>query len=617
MRAGTQLSRTLALHNIEKIGDGRKTVAAAGTAEALASNWPCENVYIQAELDNTGIIVVGGPTVVAAAANRRGIALAAGESCLLEVDNLAEVYIDATVNGDGVTFIAGGLEAIGDIGVAGQKGFGVGICKNAPAGFSRLAGTLDIDSDDYGNYQYQDGSIMVWIPKFYYRMSHASNPTYGDYGVNSVDIKGVETYANAAAASADGYALHRAFIDGGSEQDGFFVDKYMCSQNTYDGDEIASSIKNGNPISTNAAHNPIADLTACSGNAHYETINAAGARGSRFHVASRLQHAALALIAMAHGQASSDATYCAWYDATNNFPKGCNNDALGDTDDGTVSYTSDGYSNCGKTGSGTPFAKTTHNGQASGVADINGLMWEVSLGVTAIVTTQAIEGMTRADPCVVTWTGHGLTTGDYVMIGDTDITQADWTALNDKIFAITKIDNDSFSLDGVDSSGFAADYNAGTDPGQIHKATFYTAKQATAMKDFTSGDSEATDHWGAAGVAAMMDAFAPAFETGYPNNGYPQRYGSGENQVLSEEASGADWLLTGLGLPKDKDAIDTTGTNLFGKDYFYQYLRDALCLRSCGAWSPGSGAGVWDVAWDHYRTHSHYNVGFRAACYLD
>lgn len=517
--------------------------------------------------------------------------------------------------GAGITNYIIDLKSIYDnIGTPGQKGFGVGICRRELAGFSGLAGTFDINNDNYGNYQYQDGSIMVWIPKFYYRIAHASNPTYGTYGVNSIDIKGTDIYATTAAANADDYALHRAFIDGGSERDGFFIDKYMCSQNTYGGDEIASSIKNGLPISTHADHNPIASLAACSANAYYETINAANARGSSFHVASRFQHAALAMLSMAHGQASSDTTHCAWYDATNNFPKGCNNNALGDTDDGTVSYTSDGYSNCGKTGSGTPFAKTTHNGQACGIADLNGLMWEVSLGVTAIRTTVGIEGMTRANPCVVTWTGQAPATGDYVMIGDSDITQADWTALNDKIFAVTNIDANTFSLDGVDSSGFAADYDAGTDPGQIHKANFHAAKQATAMKDFTSGNSGATDHWGATGVDAMMDSFTPAFKTGYASNGYIQRFGSGANQVLSEATSGAGWLLSGLGFPKDKDGIDTIGTNLFGKDYFYQYLRNELCLLSCGLWGSGSYAGVWRVAWRYARADSSHGVGFRCAC---
>ena len=91
-------------HDISTIGDGRKVVAAAGTAEALAASTACEKVDIQAELDNTGVIVVGGSTVVATAATRRGIALRAGDSYCLEVDNLADVYIDAEVNGEGVTY---------------------------------------------------------------------------------------------------------------------------------------------------------------------------------------------------------------------------------------------------------------------------------------------------------------------------------------------------------------------------------------------------------------------------------------------------------------------------------------------------------------------------------
>ena len=97
------LSR-VALHAIEGVGDGRKVVTAAGTAEALAASTACEKVDIQAELDNAGVIVVGGSTVVASAATRRGIALRAGDTYCMEVDNLADVYIDSEVNGEGVTF---------------------------------------------------------------------------------------------------------------------------------------------------------------------------------------------------------------------------------------------------------------------------------------------------------------------------------------------------------------------------------------------------------------------------------------------------------------------------------------------------------------------------------
>ena len=42
------------------------------------------------------------------------------------------------------------------------------------------------------------------------------------------------------------------------------------------------------------------------------------------------------------------------------------------------------YDKAGKTGSGMPFAKTTHNGQACGIADLNGLLWEIVIGVTIL-----------------------------------------------------------------------------------------------------------------------------------------------------------------------------------------------------------------------------------------
>lgn len=89
---------------ITGIADDRKTVTTAGTRVALGSSTACKQVIITAETDNTGIIVVGGSTCVAALATRRGVPLSAGDSVALEIDNLADVYIDSTVNGDGVTF---------------------------------------------------------------------------------------------------------------------------------------------------------------------------------------------------------------------------------------------------------------------------------------------------------------------------------------------------------------------------------------------------------------------------------------------------------------------------------------------------------------------------------
>jgi hypothetical protein len=423
-------------------------------------------------------------------------------------------------------------------------------------------------------------------------------------------------------AMANGYAWFRADIDGGKIQAGQFVDKYMSSKNAKGVGYIASSIKNGLPISTAAAHNPIADLTACVSNYYWQIVNAAHARdgvdgainsNSVFFGISQFIQAKLAILSRAHGDASSNIANCAWYHATYNYPKGCNNNALRDVDDITVLYESDGFSNCGKAGSGALFAKTTHNGQDSGVADVNGLMWEINLGATCIATMAAIEAITSAATPVFTWTGHGLSVGKYIMI--LAITQADWVNFKDKIWKVATVpDGNTFTLETApDASGYAA-YDAGTDPGTFTKGTWYAAKPETAMKDFTPGNSGVTDHWGATGIAAMMEEFIPAFEIVYSENSFGQRFGSSGNQVLSEALFEAAWLLSGLGFPKDKDGIDMVGTNQFGKDYYYQYIRNELCLLSCGRWDDGAGAGVWAVHWSYGRTGSSGNAGGRAAC---
>lgn len=502
------------------------------------------------------------------------------------------------------------------IGVPGQAGFGVGVCPpdRMPYGFTPMPGYNLPGSDNYGNYEYADGSIMCFIPAYYYKIGTGSN----GLAVNITDVKPIFSYPSRSAAESAGYTLARAFIDGGCILSGFFVDKYVASKSAMGTGFVASSIKNGLPLSTSSSHNPIADLTACSTNNHYQVINACHARdgengeintASIFHARSVFQIVALARLHQAHAQASTGTSACAWYDATGakNYVKGCNNNALADTDDTSVTYVSDGYSNCGKTGSGTPIAKTTHNGQVCGVCDLNGLMREVSLGVTCVATTKAIEGMAQASPCVLTVTGHGLTTGAYVRTGS--ITQADWAAASDKLWQVTVVDLDTLSI-AFDASAIAVAYDPATDAGTVTYGTFYVAKESTSMADFTPGNTDSADHWGAAGVAAMMDPFAPVFVSG---GAFAQRVGSGTNQVFSESISGAGYVRTSIGMPMAGGA-DGTGTNLFGRDYFYQYVVNECCLVSCGGWNYGSDAGVWYSNWVNSRSSSGDSVGFRAAC---
>lgn len=83
---------------------GDKTVAAAGTAEAIASSQRVRSVTIVAKDNNTGRVYVGGADV-SSSVNR---GLQAGDvfthaSASGWLD-LADVYIDADVNGEGVDY---------------------------------------------------------------------------------------------------------------------------------------------------------------------------------------------------------------------------------------------------------------------------------------------------------------------------------------------------------------------------------------------------------------------------------------------------------------------------------------------------------------------------------
>ncbi len=93
-------------HGVTGINDGRKVVTTAGTRERLVgASTPAKYVAITAETDNTGVMAVGGATVVAALATRRGTPLSPGSSISLDVDDLLDVWPDSPASGDGATYL--------------------------------------------------------------------------------------------------------------------------------------------------------------------------------------------------------------------------------------------------------------------------------------------------------------------------------------------------------------------------------------------------------------------------------------------------------------------------------------------------------------------------------
>jgi len=337
---------------------------------------------------------------------------------------------------------ATGAGTINNIGAPGQQGFGVGIAPSLPNGFAKLYGTDDPASDNYGNYQYSDGSVMVYVPAFFYKYGTGAN----GLALNAVDIKAFSYFDSVATANAAGYALHRAFYNGGAIRPGFFYDKYKCSLNG----AVASSMKNGVAL-TSAVRGGLtsAVFASCTGNsqapanAFYGAIAASKSRGNQFFPHTQFMRGALALLANAHGSASTGTAYNAWYSAgSTNFPKGCNNNALGDAQDASIAYVWDGAAatNSGRTGSANFFAKTTHNGQPCGVADINGLVWDIepfgvtSNGVNYFLLNTAVDVTTITGGNTLATDAWGAT-GLAAMYTDIGITYEALTASNsNKIF---------------------------------------------------------------------------------------------------------------------------------------------------------------------------------------
>lgn len=273
------------------------------------------------------------------------------------------------------------------IGTAGSIGFGVGVYPGDPSslGIYPLPGYNQVGHENYGNYITTNGSYMVYVPQFYYRIGSEQSPRYATYGLNCIDIASEKEFPRRSDAETAGYALPRAFIDNGQVLKGFFIDKYLCSP---DGVGSCKSVPNVDVISlsNNTSYVPISNgMTDCTG-ILADAIVLSRARGAGFYNASAFQYSAIALLSLAHGQAATSSIGCAWYDPSGviNFPKGCNNSALADINDISVTYApGTTFTTKGKTRAITGFEKTTHNGQSCGIADINGLLWETAIGVTS------------------------------------------------------------------------------------------------------------------------------------------------------------------------------------------------------------------------------------------
>lgn len=285
-----------------------------------------------------------------------------------------------SIDNSELLMLLGGKKSKSTIGIAGQQGFGVGVYGGDPAdltamGLAPMEGCENPASENYGSYIHTNGSVMAFIPAFAIRIGNTSAPLYSKYGADTIEVGDV------GLNGKDGWAIPRGFYDGGVLHSGFFIDKYLNSKDATK--KQAISVKNGDPIALSNSYNASAGLPNCDGLV-YDAIELSRARGEHYSLVSCYQWAVISLITQAHAQAATSEDACAWYDASGqkNYPKGNNNKGI-DVDDNTITFTaaeSDSDRYVKKTGSAVPLAKTTHNGQVSGICDVNGNMSQPVLG---------------------------------------------------------------------------------------------------------------------------------------------------------------------------------------------------------------------------------------------
>jgi len=139
---------------------------------------------------------------------------------------------------------------------------------------------------------------------------------------------------------------------------------------------------------------------------------------------------------------------------------------------------------------------------ANQILKFNGVSWVAadtttvsSAGGTDFYLTgnhaNPIEGISQAAAAVVTWTGHGQSTGASCAFWG--ITQADWTALNSTAavpiwYKITVTSVDAFTI-AVNTSGYAAPYNPAVDNGTVSIGIIQNSPDTAIVTQTDSADA--------------------------------------------------------------------------------------------------------------------------------
>jgi len=318
------------------------------------------------------------------------------------------------------------------IGLAGLMGFGVGCCppELLPADMALLPGTEDRFSPNYGTYIHlPSASIQCFVPAHFMDVQAPGNTDAPAYGTKVV----------ISSTQSGDAVLPKAFQDDDGNLAGVFIDKYQGSNCRPDGSGLPNHTNGpgGTPLTggifaSRPLQWPVSAITKDNGGTDFNspfslcnstTLNGAATtpannlggvwalvktRGADFAPIPIWVRSQIAFLSLAHAQALLDTngdpiagatTNAAWMDVAPYAPKGNNNngadvnksslqfartDLTGANGSGFAGRNSRAFTGAARISGAAAVEHTTHNGQLSGIVDVNGNQWDTTPGLTCV-----------------------------------------------------------------------------------------------------------------------------------------------------------------------------------------------------------------------------------------
>lgn len=324
------------------------------------------------------------------------------------------------------------------IGKPGTSTFGVGLAEEKSYTAVQLspADNCLVETDfQYGLYTrgndngLADYVAMKWVPKFYIAMLQKNQGTenLSDSELdallpyvevtkeqmkeaqrrsphNAMVVAPSDMFTNESDANSHGFYLMRGFIDGGQEQDGFFIANTLSRICTWDLpphrpsvylkigiSSLDSNTKSYKVLNTGSKQFNLTDdeTSILRGDIFTHGSSAHNAKGNLieplegtpYQCCSIFAWAVISVLSLIQGQYATDTAQCAWYDSilTTNYPKGINSSTK-DVDDNTVTSITVTWQGDGEVFVTEGYEKTTHNGSITGITNVNGWFWQFAIG---------------------------------------------------------------------------------------------------------------------------------------------------------------------------------------------------------------------------------------------